>query len=373
MIYLLLAIGLGFVSTLIGVPFARKYLAASGIIAIDQQKPDKPRLVTSGGVVVMFGFLVSVTSFLGFNSLFGTVSIDTAAVLAALNSAIIIALIGLIDDIHIDLGKVLEEDFQIQKDGFTLDLHQEIEVPGRLDKFTGNFFEKNDGDQIRNGLGQIPKMLFVLPAALPLIAVGAGSWTMHFPLVGTISWGLIYPFVLLPVGLFFVSNVVNMLAGTNGLSTSLSLVTSTTLGLYAYTNGRFEAALIAFGFSSCLLAFLYYNKYPALILPGDSLTYLSGAAMFSTMVIGDMEKFAVVIFSLYFVEFFLKLRSGFTASSWGLLQEDGSLRPQHEKIYSLTHPLMRKGLRENQITWTLTAVQTLICVTALVLFNGWII
>jgi UDP-N-acetylglucosamine--dolichyl-phosphate N-acetylglucosaminephosphotransferase len=378
MTFLVLSLALGFLVTFIGAPYAEKYLLASGIFAVDQQKQEEPRLASSGGIIVLFGFLVSITSYLAFSAFFEIGNVDLAVTLAALNSVILIALIGLLDDIHLDLEAVIEEHISLGEEEFDVELYREGNISSLphqriVDKLTGNFTaeeKESSGEVIRKGLGQIPKMLFVLPAALPLIAVGAGSWTMHFPLIGTVHWGAIYPLVLLPVGLFFVSNVVNMLAGTNGLAAGMSLVASTALGVFAYINGSIEAALISFSLSACLLAFLYFNFYPASLLPGDSLTYLCGAAMFSAMVVGNMEKFGLFVFTPWILEFFLKLRSGFRAHSWGILQEDGSLAPQHEKIYSLTHVFMRRGFDERQITLSLVGLETLICIAGLYIFTA---
>lgn len=376
MIFLAASLALGFFVTFFGTPYAEKYLLASGIFSIDQQKEDKPRLASSGGIAVLFGILVSITSYLAFSAFFKINSINLAVTLAALTSAILIGLIGLLDDIHLDLEAVIEEHISVDGEEFEVELYREGNIGSLphqkiVDRLTGNFTGEEDSEEmIRRGIGQIPKMLFVLPAALPLIAVGAGSWTMHIPVVGRIQWGIIYPLVLLPLGLFFVSNVVNMLAGTNGLAAGMSFVASTSLGLYGYITGSIEAALIAFSLSVCLLAFLYFNKHPASILPGDSLTYLCGAVMFSAMVVGNMEQFGVFIFTPWILEFFLKLRSGFQAHSWGTLQEDGSLESQHEKIYSLTHVFMNRGYTEPQVTRALVTLETLICITGLYLFNS---
>lgn len=348
MIFLAISVLLGFATTLIGTPYAKRYLLSSGIYGIDQQKPGKPRLPTSGGLPVLFGFIVSVTSYLGFVAFFGVADVNVSLILAALSSVAIIALIGFIDDIHIDIAEYVRENL----DTDDLDLKEgSVEIH-------------------RKGVSQMPKMLFVLPAAFPMIAVGAGSWSMHFPVLGTIHWGALYPLVLLPIGLLFVSNVVNMLAGTNGLSAGMSMIAGIALGTFALMNGKTAAAVIAFGLSASLLGFLYYNFYPASILPGDSLTYLAGAGLFSAMVIGNMEKFAVFIFAPWFLEFFLKLRSGFKAHSWGDVQEDGSLKPKYDKNYSLTHPLMRRGLNEKQITIALVGLEALICITGIILFTA---
>ena len=318
---LILTLLLGFVSTLIASPFVRDYLRSSGVVGIDQQKDDKPKLASSGGVVVLFGFLTAVCFYIGLNSILGIHGLDLALVLAALASVSIISLIGLMDDISLS----------------------------------------NDGEVMREGLTQDVKSLLVLPAAFPLIAVGAGSWSMVLPLIGQVDWGLFYPFVLLPLGLLFVANVVNMLEGVNGLAAGLSLITSASLGVMAWLTGSLGAAIIGLVLASCLAAFLVFNYYPASILPGDSLTYLCGAGIFATMVIGDLERFGVMIFVLWFIEFGLKLRSRFDARSWGVLQSDGSLNNHHDKIYSLTHVFMRFNFSEKQIANSLFLTQFAIC------------
>lgn len=350
---LLLAGALSFLTVLLGTPYARKYLLSSGIYGRDQQKEGRPKVATSGGTVVLFGLLFSVTAFLGASKLLGY-SIDIEMVLASLCSINIIALIGLIDDIHVGEG---------------IEAHSPTDKVLEVMDVFGSDIRFEEGELDRVGLSQFKKMMFVLPAVFPLMAVGAGSWTMHFPVIGSINWGIFYPLVLLPLGLLFVSNVVNMLAGTNGLSTGMSLVSGLGLTIFALLNNRYEAALIGISLSGALLAFLLYNWYPASILPGDSLTYLSGAALFSVLVLGNMEKFGVFIFMPWFAEFMLKLRSGFDAHSWGILQDDGSLSSQHEKIYSLTHVFMRKGFNEEEITVALIIAQSLVVASGLFLFQ----
>lgn len=341
---------LSFISVLIGVPYARRYLLSSGIYGIDQQKADKPKVATSGGVVVLFGLLFATTAFLGIGSLLD-VSISVELVLASLCSINIIALIGLIDDIHV--GEEIRTENPNNRFLELIDVFgSDVRVSGEVD---------------RVGLNQFTKMLFVLPAVFPLMAVGAGSWEMGFPLIGVINWGLIYPLVLLPVGLLFVANVVNMLAGTNGLSAGMSMIASIGLGIFALANGEIEAALISISLTGALLAFLVYNRYPASILPGDSLTYLCGASLFSIMVLGDMEKFGVFIFTPWFAEFLLKARGKFDAHSWGKL-ENGRLVNQHDSVYSLTHVFMDRGFTEKQITASLMLVEALIVLAGLLIF-----
>ncbi len=359
--FVLLSLLLGFLIVLVFTPVGEKYLASSGIYGRDQQKPGKPRIPTSGGLVVTIGFLTAITFYAGATSLFTDTVLDKELLFAALSSATLITLIGLMDDIHIDYKKLLDKDPEIEV-GDTF-LHRKADL----------IFGPSTGKEERVGLSQTTKLFMILPASFPLIAAGAGSWFMILPIVGEVHWGLFYPLVLLPLGLLFVTNVVNSLAGTNGLAAGLSLVTSLGLGIFGYINGQLEAAILAFCLSASLAGFLYYNNYPASVLPGDSLTYLCGAVIFSSMVIGDMEKFGVFIFTLWFIELLLKSRSRFKAESWGTLQDDGTLDPGYSKNYSLTHVLMRRGLTEKQITYTLVFTQTVIVGIGLVIFSlGWL-
>jgi UDP-N-acetylmuramyl pentapeptide phosphotransferase/UDP-N-acetylglucosamine-1-phosphate transferase len=342
-----IAVVAGFVGFLLvfgAVPYAARYLYYSGIRGVDQQKLSKPSLPTSGGTVVFFGFLTAISLFIAGASLLNATSVDLTLMLAGLASVSIITMIGLIDDIHVDLEQYAKDELGIK----------DLSV--------------SEGREYRKGMEQLPKALFVLPAVLPLAAIGAGSWEMALPVLGVVNWGYLYPLLLLPIGLLFVSNVVNMLAGTNGLSALLCLITALGIGVFAALNQRFEAAAIALVLAGCLGGFLFHNLHPASVLPGDSLTYLAGAGLFSAIVIGNIEKFGVFVSGLWFVEFFLKARSRFEARSWGDIQEDGTLQPFHNRTYSLTHPLMRRGLTEPQVTLVLGVLQSFLVVSALFLF-----
>ena len=340
-----IAVITAFFTSLFGVPVAERYLAASGIYSRDQQKQGKPRIPTSGGIPVFFSLAFGISVYIGLGKLMG-INTGTESMLAALSSTAMIALIGLIDDIHIDLRGLL----QVEEVDLNIETGDTV-IHRSADRFLGEIHP----EEHTRGISQLPKALLVVPAALPLIAIGAGSWTMKFPVIGTVNWGVVYPLLLLPVGLVFVANAINILAGVNGLEASLSLVAATALGVYGFLNGATQAYILAFIFAASLVGFLVYNFYPSSILPGDSLTYGSGAVLFTVIVLGNMEKFAVMLFAPWILEFVLKARSGFDADSWGVLQEDGSLKPKYERNYSLTHPFMRRGLTEKQVFYALTA------------------
>ena len=180
---------------------------------------------------------------------------------------------------------------------------------------------------------------------------------MFFPILGKIDIGLIYPLVLIPIGVVGAANMVNMLAGFNGMETGMGIVYIGMLGLYTYVNGGYIASLIALVSFVSLIAFYYYNKYPAQILPGDSLTYLLGALIAVIAIIGNVEKAALIISIPFFIEFFLKLRGKFRKQSYGCYK-NGKVHSMYDKIYSITHIFTRTGkFTEKQIGYFMILIQ----------------
>jgi UDP-N-acetylglucosamine--dolichyl-phosphate N-acetylglucosaminephosphotransferase len=163
------------------------------------------------------------------------------------------------------------------------------------------------------------------------------------------------------------SNATNFLAGFNGLEAGMGSVLHLALGLYALINGRTASAAIALSFAAALLAFLRYNWYPAKVFPGD-LTYTIGATCVCVAVVGNIERYAILCFAPWILEAFLKLRSRFKAESYGILQQDGTLKPPPTKIYSLTHLVMRlRPLREWEVSLILIFSEVVICAVSYLL------
>jgi UDP-N-acetylglucosamine--dolichyl-phosphate N-acetylglucosaminephosphotransferase len=329
---LLAAIGLAFVVTYLFTPKLIKYLKLIGMVGLDRQKPGHPMVAEMAGPAVLVGFLAGLFLYIWTRVfLYGTTT-GLVEIFAAITTIIIITLIGIFDD----LGA----------------LHKRSDMSGK-----------------RFGLKQWQKPLFTIPAAIPLMAILAGDSTMALPFIGTINIGLLYPLVLIPLGVVGAANATNMLAGMNGLEAGLGAVILGSMGLFALSVGSVSAAVVALAMAAALLALLRWNWMPAKIMPGDSLTYLVGAAIATVAIIGNIEKFAVLAFLPWFLEFFLKLRSRMRAENFGILQPDGTLKAPYSGIYSLTHAVMKIGkLKEWQIVSVIIAGELVLC-TILLYFS----
>ncbi|MCG2727254.1 MAG: hypothetical protein L6244_01200 [Candidatus Methanoperedenaceae archaeon] len=227
----------------------------------------------------------------------------------------------------------------------------------------------------RIGLRQRENVLITFLIPVPLMVVNAGNNVMAFPFLGTIDIGLLYPLLIIPLGIIGASNAFNMLAGHNGLEAGMGVVILSTLGLIAYSTGDTVATVIAVTTISALIALLYFNKYPAKVFPGDTLTYPVGAIVAIVAILGDMEKSAVMLFSLYYLEFLLKARGKLRPEWTAKLLDDGSLAVR-DKVYSIPHIailLLRKmkgKAYEYEVVVVVLMLQGVIAVYTLYSFYG---
>ena len=122
-------------------PRVIRRLKREGITGKDMNKPDRPEVAEMGGLVIVGAFTLGVLVAIALKN-FGATwdSIDTSMLLAALSSVLIIAFLGVFDDL-IDMRKPV-------------------------------------------------KMLSPVLAALPLVAVKAGVPHVQLPFLGTVDFGL---------------------------------------------------------------------------------------------------------------------------------------------------------------------------------------
>jgi len=277
----------------------------------DMNKKNTPLIPISGGLAVMAGIFSGLMFYIFFQTFYFKYTDTLLYIFAGLTSIIMITFVGFADDIIIKKSK-----------------------------------------ETSAGLKQWQKPLLTLSAAIPLMVLNAGTTTMALPFLGRLDLGLIYPLLFIPIGVVGAANMVNLLAGFNGIEVGMGIVYIGMLGLYSFVNRREVAALIALITLFSLIAFFIYNKYPAKIFPGDSLTYLLGGTIATIAIIGNIERAAIIASIPFFVEFILKARSKFKAKSYGYYC-NGKIKSYHgNKIYSIPHLFTRTGkFTEKQIFW----------------------
>jgi UDP-N-acetylglucosamine--dolichyl-phosphate N-acetylglucosaminephosphotransferase len=297
-------------------PWSIKYFRKIGLVVKDQNKKNKPLVPLSGGFPVLAGIFIGLNFYIFVRNFVYRDDSFLVFVFAGLSTLIMITLVGFIDDLLIKRSK-----------------------------------------ESSSGLKQWQKPLLTLAAAIPLMVVNAGTNLVALPFFGSVNLGLVYPLILIPIGIVGAANMVNMLAGFNGLETGLGIIITASLGLYSFFNANTMGSLFALMTFSSLLAFYLFNKTPAKILPGDSLTYLIGGSIAIIAILGNIEKAAIIVSIPFFIEFFLKLRSNFKAHSYGY-EKNGKIHSLHNKIYSIPHFFSITGkFTEKQIVYSIFLIQ----------------
>ncbi len=230
----------------------------------------------------------------------------------------------------------------------------------------------------KEGLSQIQKVILTIPIALPLTVLNVDQTIILLPFLGNVDLQIFYPLVIVPLGVIGSTNGFNLLAGYNGLEASMSLVIFAVFGFTGLIIGRLWIALIAFVVCASLLAFLYFNWYPARVFPGNSFTYSIGALIATLAILGNMERIAVWLFIPFFIEILLYFRARVLdgmgdVQAFAKPSDDNSLELPYEKIYDVTHfaiwflKKVKGKVYEKDVVLFLLTIQTLIAISGVIL------
>lgn len=314
---ILLAIIASFFCTFIALPIWIKKAKQEGLFGKDINKPHKPVVAEGGGFVVLGGAAIGILLYIAFNT-FKMGNTETLVSIFALLSVLFISsIVGIVDD------------------------------------FLG----------WKKGLNKWVRILLVLFAAVPLMAINAGTST-----ISGINLGLLYPLIIIPLGVVGATVTFNFLAGYNGLEASQGIILLSALAIVTFLVGSPWLSVLAICMVAALLGFLVFNMYPAKVFPGDVMTYAIGAMIAGIAILGNIEKIALFFFIPYILEVILKARGKLEKESFAKVNEDGSLKPPYKKVYGLEHIAIKvlKKIKpsgkayEKEVVWTINIFQIII-------------
>lgn len=327
---LILPILTGFFMVLLFIPAWIKKAKAIGLSGKDMHKVSKKEIAEAGGVSILIGFVLGVLIYIALKTFYFKSNENLIEIFSVISSILIIGFIGLMDDL---LGWKI-------------------------------------------GLNKKTRIFFLIFASIPLMVINAG----HSELIG-IEFGLIYPLIFVPLGIIGATTTFNFLAGYNGLECSQGILVLSALAVVTWLTGNTWLTLICIIMIACLLAFYTFNKVPAEILPGDTLTYSVGALIAIIAILGNIEKIAIFFFIPYIIETVLKTRGKLKKESFAKLNEDGSLEVPYDKFYGLEHIALwtlkkikpNKKVYERDVVYLINGFQILIITIGLIFFIGGIL
>lgn len=306
---ILAAMLIAFLVTFFTTPIIIRKMVAHKITGVDVHKITKPVCAEMGGVAILIGFSA------GFLLILFLVSDVSLVMVFAFLTVLFVGLVGMLDDLF-------------------------------------NLRQRN-------------KAILVALAGLPLALVNTEFSRIWFPYIGWIQLGQ-FLWLLIPLGVTTASNLTNMLAGFNGLEAGIGTISCASLGILCSILGRWNVASIAFMASAAFAAFLRYNWYPARIFPGDTGTLITGAAVASIAILGQVEIAAIIMMIPAAIDFFLKMvaKSHFSHRKiYGdtRVMNDGTFMPP--PYPALAHAFMKvERLKEKELVLALLYMQAAYCV-----------
>jgi UDP-N-acetylglucosamine--dolichyl-phosphate N-acetylglucosaminephosphotransferase len=153
------------------------------------------------------------------------------------------------------------------------------------------------------------KPFLVAAATFPLASSLTQRTYIDFPLIGHVPFGILYPLLVVPLGITTSANFSNMLAGFNGLEAGTATSAIGALSILSWIRGNLDGAVIGAIFIGGYLAFLFYNWYPARVFPGDTGTLMAGATVATIGIVGQLEFAAIVVSIPAALDFTLKMLS----------------------------------------------------------------
>ncbi len=174
--------------------------------------------------------------------------------------------------------------------------------------------------------------------------------------------GLLY-LITIPIALSIGSNLTNMLAGLNGIESGLGVISMTSLTIACIILGKYDVTIISMSMLGALLAFLYFNRYPAKIFPGDTGTLIIGATIVCIAFIGRVKLIALIVLMPNIIDAALKFYSAGVMNRSQQkptqLNDEGKLVKPDVGFKSLIRLTLRKPIAEKdavKIIWAIGIV-----------------
>ena len=322
---LLISVLISFFLSVIILPKWIRKCKKVGLVWEDMNKFGHPKNVaSSGGITVVMAFVLGVLFYVALKTFVFGGTVRALEIFSLLSVILILGIVGLTDDL-----------LSWKHHGLSIHL----------------------------------RIILGLVASIPLVVINAGTHVMNLPFIGVVNFGILYPLVLIPLGIAGATTTYNFLAGFNGLEAGQGILILSFLSYVAYITGSPWLAIVGLCMVASLIGFYFYNKFPASVFPGDIMTYAVGALIAGMAILGNFEKIAIVVFIPYFFEIILKLRGGLKKHSFGVPDKNGNLKMPYDKIYGLEHLAIKILNRfghttERKVTYLIHAFQILFILIA---------
>lgn len=143
-----------------------------------------------------------------------------------------------------------------------------------------------------------------------------------------IELGILFSYIIAPLYVMVVSNLINMHSGFNGVSGGVTTILIVFSALAAFIKFNYTGLIYIAPILGAMVAFMYFNKYPSRIFLGNIGTLMIGAALGGFIIFLNLEIFGVIILIPHIINFLMfvywKLK-GYPHIKFGKVDKNGIL------------------------------------------------
>lgn len=316
-IYTLVLIFLySFFATWISSEYFIPKLIKFGYVAQDKYKKDKPKIATMGGLAIFTGIMVA----LALSVLLMQDNGHMTGLFVFYFIVLVYGLYGVVDDLF-------------------------------------SFKQRYD------------KILILLVLSLPI-----GLLTTHTAvnlLFTYIELGSLLPYLLAPIYVMVVANLINVYSGFNGLSSGLSLIMLLAITIKSFMLYGTQNLIFSLPILGAVIAFFPNVFFPAKALEGNIGQFMMGAAIGGLLIINQLELFGVIILIPHIINFLmdtivLGIMKIPDVKFGSVRKDDTIIAPESVRFKSLKFLLTYYvKLKEDQATLILYIPTIIFCIIAI--------
>lgn len=311
LIFLIFSFIIAFVFSFAMTPVVKRmaYKIKAVDIPRDNRRMHKHPIPRLGGLAIIFGFMVAVLCF-------GHMTKSLTAILIA---AMIIAVMGIIDD-----AKALDA-----KPKFVVQIIAALIVVL---------------------WGEVRVEVFTNPI------VWSGQPYLVLPMWASVIFSVFW--------IVFITNAVNFIDGLDGLAAGVSAIMTVSLVFISARLGDYSVAVIGTALMGACFGFLPYNFNPAKIFMGDTGSTFLGFMLATLSIQGVFKSYAVISFAVPLLIMGLPLFDAIFAMVRRILKGQSPMKADRGHLH---HRLIDMGFSQKQTVFILYAISGVLGITAVIL------
>lgn len=143
-----------------------------------------------------------------------------------------------------------------------------------------------------------------------------------------VELGILFSYIIAPLYVMVVSNLINMHSGFNGVSGGTTTILLGFTAIASFIKYGFVGLIYVAPILGAMIAFMYFNRYPSRIFLGNIGTLMIGASLGGFIIFQNLEIFGVIILIPHIINFLMfvywKIRK-YPHIKFGKVRKDGIL------------------------------------------------